>query len=91
VTSEYKAKGRDGKRFRRCADKRDVAIAAKELDVYIDVMLSRHGIQDEVKLPACFFISSTLRETTTSSAPRRSASSFLLDEVANTTTCAPSA
>jgi hypothetical protein len=55
VTSEYKAKGRDGKRFRRCADKRDVAIAAKELDVCIDVMLSRHGIQDEVKAASVLF------------------------------------
>src|SRR5271168_2504209 len=33
------------------------------------------------KLPACFFISSALRETSTSSAPRRSASSFLSGEV----------
>src|SRR5512132_1988065 len=32
------------------------------------------------KLPACFCISSVLRETTTSSAPRRSASSFLPGE-----------
>ena len=43
------------------------------------------------KLPACFFISSALRETTTSSAPRRSASSVLLGEVVKTTTCAPNA
>ena len=41
------------------------------------------------KLPACFCISSALRETTTSSAPRRSASSFLLGEVVKTTTWAP--
>ena len=41
------------------------------------------------KLPACFFISSALRETTTSSAPRRSASSFLSGEVVKTTTWAP--
>ena len=41
------------------------------------------------KLPACFCISSALRETTTSSAPRRSASSFLPGDVVKTTTCAP--
>src|ERR671929_192699 len=33
------------------------------------------------KLPACFFIWSALRGMTTSSAPRRSASSFLLGKV----------
>ena len=43
------------------------------------------------KLPACFCISLALRETTTSSAPRRSASSFLFGEVVKTTTCAPNA
>ena len=43
------------------------------------------------KLPACFFISSALRETTTSSAPSRSASSFLPGEVVKTTTWAPNA
>src|SRR5262249_13753267 len=43
------------------------------------------------KLPACFFISSELRETTTSSAPSRSASSFLLGDVVKTATCAPNA
>ena len=36
------------------------------------------------KLPACFFISSAFRETTTSSAPSRSASSFLLGDVVKT-------
>src|SRR5271157_440816 len=43
------------------------------------------------KLPACFFISSALREMTISSAPRRRASSFLLGDVVNATTCASSA
>src|SRR5271157_2729467 len=37
------------------------------------------------KLPACFFISSALREMTISSAPRRRASSFLLGDVVNAT------
>ncbi len=41
------------------------------------------------KLPACFSISSAFRETTTSSAPSRSASSFLFGEVVKTTVCAP--
>ena len=40
------------------------------------------------KLFTCLLISSVFREITTSSAPRRSASSFLLGEVVNTTTCA---
>src|ERR1035438_10404036 len=43
------------------------------------------------KLPACFFISSVLRETTTSSVPRRSASSFLPGEVVKSTMWAPKA
>ena len=43
------------------------------------------------KLPACFFISSAFFETTTSSAPSRSASSVLLGEVVKTTVCAPNA
>src|SRR5258705_345678 len=43
------------------------------------------------KLPACLAISSALRETTTSSAPRRRASSFLLGDVVNSTTWAPRA
>ena len=43
------------------------------------------------KLLACFFISSALREMTTSLAPSRKASSFLLGDVVNATTWAPSA
>src|SRR4028119_2276749 len=43
------------------------------------------------KLPACFAISSASRETTTSSAPRRSASSVLFGDVVKTTVCAPNA
>ena len=41
------------------------------------------------KLPACFCISFASRETTTSSAPRRRASSFLWGEVVKTTTWGP--
>src|SRR3954454_12924029 len=43
------------------------------------------------KLPTCFAISSALREITTSSAPRRKASPFLLGELVKTTVCAPKA
>jgi hypothetical protein len=43
----------------------------------------------KAKLRACFCLSSAWREITTTSAPRRSASSFLAGEVVNTTTRAP--
>src|SRR5271166_5574977 len=43
------------------------------------------------KLKACFFISPSFLETTTSSAPSRSASSFFLGEVVKTTVFAPNA
>ena len=43
------------------------------------------------KLLACAAISSALRDTTTSSAPRRRASAVLPGEVVNNTTCAPMA
>src|SRR5271166_5803295 len=43
------------------------------------------------KLPACFCISLASRETTTSWAPNRRASSFLLGDVVKTTTWAPNA
>ena len=52
-------------------------------------MLGGDAVEDEVEAPACFCISSASRETTTSSAPRRRASSVLSGEVVKTTTWAP--
>ena len=49
-------------------------------------MTGGNGIEDEVETADVFFISFALRETTTSSAPRRRASSFLFGDVVKTAT-----
>ena len=54
-------------------------VAPEQLNVGVDVVVGRYGVEDEVEAAryrCC--ISSALRETTTSSAPRRSASAFLV-------------
>ena len=91
AASEDEAEDRDGQRFLGRADHGDVAVAGEQVDVGVDVVSAATQSRMKSKLPACFFISSALRETTTSSAPRRSASSFLLGEVVKTTVCAPNA
>jgi len=48
-------------------------------------MLGRHRVEIKSKLPACLAISLALRDSTTSSAPSRSASSRLLSDVVKTT------
>jgi hypothetical protein len=49
ATPQQETKGGDGKRFRRCADKGYVAVAAKELDVGVNVVFGRDSVEDEVK------------------------------------------
>src|SRR5687768_8559344 len=49
ATPQQETKGGDDKRFRRCADKGYVAVAAKELDVGVNVVFGRDSVEDEVK------------------------------------------
>ena len=85
------AKRRNSQRRLWRADKGEVAIAAQQIEVGIDVVIGGDSVEDKIEASACFSISSAFRETTISSAPRRSASSVLSGEVVNTTTWAPSA
>jgi hypothetical protein len=85
------AEGRDAQGLRGSADKGKVAVEAEQVEIGVDVVLGGDGVEDEVEAAGVLFISPALRETTTSSAPRRSASSFLLGEVVKTTTWAPNA
>ena len=49
ATPEEQRKGRNGKRLLRRADKGDVAVAAKQVDVGVDVVIGGDGIEDEVE------------------------------------------
>ena len=70
AASEDETESGDGQRFLGSADQGDIAVAREQVDVGIDVVLGGDAIEDEVEAPACFCISSALRETTASSVPR---------------------
>ena len=44
-----KAEGRDGQRLLRRADEGDVAVAAQQIDVGVDVVIGGDGVEDEVE------------------------------------------
>ena len=44
-----KAEGRDGERLLRRADQGDVAVAAQQVDVGVDVVIGGDGVEDEVE------------------------------------------
>ena len=39
----------DGERLWRCADNRDVALAMKQVDVGIDIVIGGDGVEDEIE------------------------------------------
>src|SRR5262245_66410421 len=48
-TSEYKAEGSDGERLFRRADEGDVAIAAEQVDVGVDVVIGADRGENEIE------------------------------------------
>src|SRR6266542_330869 len=49
ATPEQEAEGGDAERLLRRADEGDVAVAAEELDVRVDVVIGGHGVEDEIE------------------------------------------
>ena len=46
---EQEAEGSDGERLLRRADEGDVAVAAEQVDVGVDVVIGGDGVEDEVE------------------------------------------
>ena len=49
AASEDQAEGGDGERLLRRADQGDVAVAAEQVDVGVDVVIGGDGVEDEVE------------------------------------------
>ena len=49
AASEDEAECRDGERLLRRADKGDVAVAAEQVDIGVDVVIGGDGVEDEVE------------------------------------------
>ena len=49
ATAHEQAEGRDGERLFRCADERNVAVAAEQVEVGVDVVVGGDGVEDEVE------------------------------------------
>ncbi len=51
ASSEYQAETRDGERLLRGADEGEVAVAAEQVDIGVDVVVGGDGVEDEVEAP----------------------------------------
>jgi hypothetical protein len=89
--AEDEADGGKRQRLLGDADETEVAVAAEQLDEGVDVVVGGDAVENEVEATGVFARLVGVFEITTSSAPRRSASSTLFGEVVKTTVCAPSA
>src|SRR5918996_1327083 len=49
TTLEYEAKASDDKRLRRRADQCNITVSAEQLDVCVNVVFGRDGVEDEVE------------------------------------------
>ena len=49
TASEQEAEGVDGERLRRRADEGDVAVAAEQVDIGVDVVIGGDGVEDEIE------------------------------------------